>query len=243
MALLSAFFPTNKLVSLESQASDNSVIYLEIDAVRSVGHSSAATVTSFPIESGSNVSDHAVLANRQLELNCVVSGNPFEFINTTRELFDIDQIKNPMSAAEKAKRTIRQLGSVGKILQTDESRLENSYRYVKELHKNRNPIKIVTNYELYKNMIMTNLSISENPTTAGTLEFVARFEEIQIVSNQLLIVSDNKDVSLEYKSGQKDKNLGSQNTETPQESVKNRGASVLVKVFGRALNVYRTNAN
>ncbi len=230
MALISAFFPTNKLVSMESQASDNSLIYLEIDSCRSVGHSRAATVTSFPLETGSNISDHAVLSNNQLELQCVVSGNPFEFINTTRQLFDIDEIRNPLSYAEKSKRVFRQLGSVGNILQTNESRVENAFRYITEIHKNRNPVRIVTDYELYEDMIMTNLTINQNTSTGDTLEFVAKFEQVNIVSNQLVIVSDIKSFTEPYKSGQTNKNLGSQNVETPQESVKDRGASVLVKL-------------
>ena len=73
MTLISAFFPSNKLISLESTASDNSTIYLEIDVVTSVNHGRNATVTSFPIESGSNVSDHAILSNNKIEMQCIVS--------------------------------------------------------------------------------------------------------------------------------------------------------------------------
>ena len=231
MALISAFFPAKKLVSLESTASDNSTVYLEIDVVRVIDHSRGATVTSFPIESGANISDHAILSNNKLEMQCVVSGNPFDFINTAREVFDIDQIRNPLSVIEKSKRLIRQLGTVGKILQTNESRIENSFRYLSELHRNRNPIRIVTDYELYENMVMTDFNVTQNTQSGDSLNFNATFEQIKIITNQLVIASIESKVSDEYKSSaKKSTKLGKQNADEPSTPIKDKGASVLVKL-------------
>lgn len=230
MALLSAFFPSNKLVSIESTASDNSTIYLEIDATPSVSHTRTANVTSFPVETGGNISDHVTLNNNVLELNCVVSGNPFEFINTTRQVFDLDQIRNPMSLLEKSKRLLRQLGSVGDLLQRNESRIENAYRYLTELHKNRNPIRLVTDYELYENMVMTNLNINQTVQSGDSLQFTATFEQVNIVSNQLIIASFDKPVA--EINNKKSSKLGKQATEIPTEAVKEKSSSIAVKLLG-----------
>ena len=158
-------------------------------------------------------------------------GNPFEFITTAKEVFDISQIRNPLSKIEKSRRLIRELGTLGKILQTKSSRVEHSFRYLSELHRNRIPIRIITDYELYENMIMTNLNITQNTQTGDSLNFNVTFEQIITIKNQLLIASIENKVAEKYKSSaKKSTKLGKQNAEEPKDPIKDNGASLLVRL-------------
>lgn len=228
MSLIQAFLPKNKLTSIESTASDNSTIFLEIDATKLVSHNRSAQVTNFPIETGSSITDHTILSNNRLDLQCVVSGNPFEFVNVAREVFNVQNLKNPISKVEKAKRLVRELGSVGDLVGNNTSRVLNAYRFLTELHKNRNPIQIITDYELYENLIMTSLSIQQTTQTGDVLEFSAQFEQVSFVSNLVLIQQIKKNTQ-NINDREKAK-IGTQVKAKPTKSVEQKGSSVLLKL-------------
>lgn len=78
--ITNALFPTQFLLgkagAKQIGLQDSPLTFVEIDAMVQEDHQSSATLSDYPIESGSSVSDHVVVKPDVLNLNCVVGSSP-----------------------------------------------------------------------------------------------------------------------------------------------------------------------
>lgn len=124
-----------------------------IDAVVEESHEYESEVTSYPIESGSDITDHVRIKPITFTLtNAIVSDTPIGGIKLIREDFNGDPAALGLS----------------KLL---------------EIRDARKPITVSTALRDYDNCIMTNLTIPKNMETDGGLFFTATFTQIQLVTN------------------------------------------------------------
>lgn len=169
-----------------------------LDASVEESHSAKATVTRNPIEDGSEVSDHVRLNSLELKINGVISDTPSVF----------GLIQNPSLTTRDFVSTI-----VGKS-----KRSVDAYNKLIELRNKRETFTVITNLKVYQNMVIEELVIDRNATTANAIHFTAQLVQIQKVSSESTAISIDRLGTSVKKIAQPTKNLGYKTTDTIPEN-------------------------
>ena len=120
------------LSSLYNTASDSyiqSYQALTFDSTPSTGIRRQADVTSYPVESGANVSDHVQIRNNTFKLSGMITETP---IRAVRDL----------------------LYSAG----VNGTRISQAITYLDQIFEARQPIILITEHKVYQNVILTGIS-------------------------------------------------------------------------------------
>lgn len=120
------------LSSLYNTASDSyiqSYQALTFDSTPSTGIRRQADVTSYPVESGANVSDHVQIRNNTFKLSGMITETP---IRAVRDL----------------------LYSTG----VNGTRISQAITYLDQIFDARQPIILITEHKVYENVILTGIS-------------------------------------------------------------------------------------
>lgn len=120
------------LSSLYNTASDSyiqSYQALTFDSTPSTGIRRQADVTSYPVESGANVSDHVQIKNNTFKLSGMITETP---IRAVRDL----------------------LYSAG----VNGTRISQAITYLDQIFDARQPIILITEHKVYENVILTGIS-------------------------------------------------------------------------------------
>ncbi len=171
-----------------------------IDAAVSVKHSIASTPTRNPVEEGAKVTDHVELEPQAISIQGVISDTPLDF-----------NILNSI-----AKGDLKSIGNTfkdgAKSMLSKASRSIEQYQSIMQIWKSREPIKVITGFKVYENMIITRFEVDQTATTGQAMHFSADLEEIRIVSSKSVgkesFAKGIKDLA------SKKKNLGTQVAET-----------------------------
>src|SRR6185295_11640663 len=137
----------------------NDTTALEFDATVRESHTSEATVTENPIESGVSVADHAYMNPLRLDIEGAVSDLPLNTAIT-------DDLFGSASAAGELTRSAQAL----KVLQ--------------DLQSSFTVFSIQTGLRLYQNMILVSLAADQDASTARILVFRASLREVIRVSTR-----------------------------------------------------------
>lgn len=120
------------LSSLYNTASDSYIQKyqaLTFDSTPSTGIRRQADVTSYPVESGANVSDHVQIRNNTFKLSGMITETP---IRAVRDL----------------------LYSAG----VNGTRISQAITYLDQIFEARQPIILITEHKVYENVILTGIS-------------------------------------------------------------------------------------
>lgn len=206
---------------------------LTLDAALEIGHEQTASVTKNPIEDGSKVSDNVVVDNNVLNISGLVSEAPLSLLGSAFNVFTglaatkaVQTLGSPFGAITGAA-----VGSLGGLIakrnEKDVNFPKKAFQFLTELKEKRTPIVIETSLKTYNNMILTKLSVPQRSNIAGSLEFSATFEQIQLVKTSIVLIPE-KNVK---KSGASSKqNLGKQATKEATDQNK-KGSSILFDLF------------
>lgn len=235
MGLLSLVFKNTQRTKIEGVALDGDPITLEIDATTTMSHERSATPTKNPIETGSNVTDHIILDNNKLSIEGVITNNPITLIQSEQTILSqkvVDQAVDRFGVNRGLSSGL--FGSVGRLLVNDDNRVENSFRYLEEIHKSRAKFKIFSGLKDYDNMVLSKLSVPQTAADGDSIRFSATFEQINIVKSQLVTVPLGSLVDNVKHTAQKTINAGKQETKEVSEKV-NQKASIAYTVFKKFL--------
>ena len=122
----------------------NKVGSLEIEATLSEQHNMTATVSKFPVEGGSIVSDHIVNDPEKVTLECFISNTP------------IGQDPGNFS--------------------------QDAFDQLKKLWEARELLDIVTQYKVYTDMAITDISVPLNNKTGQAIQFTIDLLKIKKVA-------------------------------------------------------------
>ena len=142
---------------------------LAIDCTVTETHSSSATVTEHPVESGANITDHIRPEPLQLSITGIVSDTPLGSKQIQRSIdiggtsVQVTQQETPSSAT-----------GFGR---TAWSKLE-------AIRSAAKPIKVVTRDKTYESMALVSLSVPKDARTGGAFMFTAQFKQVRIVFNR-----------------------------------------------------------
>lgn len=125
---------------------------ITIDAAISLPESNSATITTNPIETGTEVSDGIYYQPMILTITGRISDYDFNrTLNVLKQNF---------------------FGKKGKTV------ADSAYYALKALYESKTPFQIVTSRRIYDNMLFSNFNVQVDATTAQTLAFTATAQEI-----------------------------------------------------------------
>ncbi|MDA9008639.1 hypothetical protein N9K16_01620 [Alphaproteobacteria bacterium] len=124
---------------------------IRLDAVIKESHNSRLRITANPVESGSNVNDHAIIEPQKVTIEGCVSDvslrvGRYDFLNGTGA-----------------------------------TRSLSAWAAIKSLQRGRNPFTLQTGLQSYPNMLITDLQASQDKDTDQVLNFTATCEELLLV--------------------------------------------------------------
>lgn len=189
-----------------------------IDCTKKEKHDRKSEPTKFPVEDGTNISDHIILEPFKLEIEGIISDTP---ISIVRGLITAgaSAIGNVVGVAGVA--LFNSLSSSGKPSVA-------AYLQLLEIQKNRKAISVLTSLKKYKNMYVSNVSAPRDNETGDALNFTVSFEEIIIVRPKTINIQQFKveDVSAE------ESDQGSQESELVRQFKKGQALSKKVAGVG-----------
>ncbi|HHW3961988.1 TPA: phage baseplate protein [Raoultella planticola] len=152
------------LASVYNPASDSYIQNYQaivFDAVTDTGIRRQADITSYPVESGAEVSDHVQIKNNTFKLSGIITETP---IRLEKDL----------------------LYSAG----VNGTRISQAIQYLDEIFDGRQPITLVTEHEVFENVILTGISYDYKSEFA--MQFDLEFEQIRLVSTATVNVIATK---------------------------------------------------
>jgi hypothetical protein len=165
-----------------------------VDATMSDAATYGSEPTSHPVESGSEISDHAILKPIELKIEGFISETPLS-LNAQKAgliaavgssaLQQIGGFKGGLAT------TLSTLvaGKAGAALFSEtENPLDEARKKLVELVNSKKLITIATKYQVYTNMMLYSLTINRDNSTGRALRFNATFREIKIVSADSVII-------------------------------------------------------
>lgn len=178
------------------------------DAVTVEQHASKLKITENPVENGTNVADHAVLEPKEVTINGVIVGYTPPLTPISDKIGDdnlaqyllpievrtisaaLEQQVNDVVATYQTVSDRQNKSPVADFL-TDNSlavnsvssdRVANAYETLLLLQRSGEPVSLLTNAKLYKNMLLISIQLNQKNRMSG--EFALVFREIFIVETK-----------------------------------------------------------
>lgn len=139
-----------------------SIAGIQFDAVVNEIHDGEIILTKNPVELGADVTDHAIIQPKTLEMNVVISDNP---LGLAAFGVIIDNIS----------------GLFGTSTSENQTRSVSAYNALVQLAEKREPIEIQTGLKLYTNMVLTRHNVIRDKDTS-------RIAAIRLIAQEVLIV-------------------------------------------------------
>lgn len=142
---------------------------LAIDCTVTETHTATSSVTSHPVESGSDITDHIRPEPLQLSITGIVSDTPIGSKQINRAIsaggtsIQIRQLETPTSATGFGRSAWAKLDAIRTAAK---------------------PIKVVTRDKTYESMALVSVSVPKEARTGGAFEFTAQFRQVRIVYNR-----------------------------------------------------------
>lgn len=186
---------------------------LTIDATMQETHSLAAEVTEHPVEVGSDITDHIRPKPIEVRIDGIITNAPL-----SSNILSLALGASPLAPA-------LALGNAAIALLAGKSTILNdAYNRLRGIRDNGIIVVLVTTYEAYESMAMTDLQIVRDGQTGDAIHFTATFRQIVIVDaakleNLPTLAQDASDT-------------GSQSTSTASSALKKDNSTTLNRWFG-----------
>lgn len=146
---------------------------VELDAVLSETHNNQIRLTKNPIELGADITDHAIIEPKKLNITAQVSDTP---LGTAAFAQIIDLIT----------------GLFGTSTTQNLTRSNAAYNAMIQLMELREPIEIQTKLRLYTNMVITNITTTQDKNSSRIALMSIILEEVLIVESQIVQIGSDQ---------------------------------------------------
>jgi hypothetical protein len=140
---------------------------IELDAVLTETHSNQVRLTKNPVELGADITDHAVIEPKRLNIVAQVSDTP---LGTAAFGQIVDLVT----------------GLFGTSTSQNITRSNAAYNAMVQLMDQREPIQVQTKLRLYENMVITNLSTPQDKDSSRIALMTITLEEVLITQSQIV---------------------------------------------------------
>lgn len=208
-----------QIITLNSVGDTNT---FQIDSTPSLTHNMTATITSNPIEDGSNVSDHVNIEPRRLTIEGFISNTPLtiqQSIATTFATAVLNQVTPPLLT-----------GSLVSAFQVSTNRIQDAFIILEELMNNKVPFRVQTGLKLYENMIVSDISIPRNSENA--LRFTMNLQQIQVSQSEVVLIPETNLANNVKHTASSLQSEGKKSTNSVSTDTQVKGQSILRKIQG-----------
>lgn len=180
MGLLSQVLGQNQRVQF-IQNSSSTVI--QLDASLKENHSRKSTLTKFPIENGTSVSDHKILEPFELEITGIITDSPLSGVQQL-----ITEVATTAASALIPPVGVIAATTAGSLLfraiANAQSPSVAAYLQLLQLQSNAAPFDVITSLYRYPSMWISNLSVPRDAETGKALIFTVSLTQGQLVQPQ-----------------------------------------------------------
>lgn len=145
---------------------------IQLDAVINEGHENTVTITKSPVEGGADITDHAIVQPKKVNLRGVVSDSPLgvaafgQLVDQVTRLFGTSTLDNL-------------------------TRTQQAYESFIQLMEAREPIEIVTGLRVYPAMLITKISTNQDKDTSKIVNLNIACEEIVLTESVTLDIPES----------------------------------------------------
>lgn len=183
---------------------------LELEATIQERHDLQSTVTSDPVETGFTISDHVIRQPVEIHLEGKISDRPLQIMkgvleNVTNEFFSSENTDN------------------------EDNRLSQYvFDYLYEMQRNAQLINVLTNFKLYKDMVIEKLDIPYTKQTGRAIHFSAKCKHINFVTSQKTSIPADQVAKPQSRkdNGQGKTDKGNQDASNPDDYDRDVGVSI-----------------
>ncbi len=143
---------------------------VQLDAVITESHNNTIRLTKNPVEFGVDITDHAVIEPKKLVINAEVSDTPLGVAAFT-EIVDLVT------------------GLFGTATTDNITRSNAAYNALVLLQETREPIEVQTRLRLYKDMIITGISTTQDKDSSRIVNMIISLEEVLITESEVVQLS------------------------------------------------------
>lgn len=205
MGLLGALGVSQRVQFIQNSTST----VIQLDASLKETHSRKSTPTKFPIENGTNVSDHLILDPFDLEITGIITDTPLGNVQqllTEIATTAVQSLTPPVGVIA---------GSAGfalfKALSNSKSPSVSAYGQLLALQSNGQPFDVLTSLYRYPSMWISELSAPRDSETGKSLLFTVKLTQLILVSPRSVNVQIFANPSLSSNQG----DLGQQGLNIP----------------------------
>ena len=195
------------MATIFNSGTPNIVANINVDQRTGEFHGASAQATSFAVESGSNRSDHIILAPDTIEISFVIENNDT----------DPNQAQSPV------------LGSVINTSTAYGTRAATEFQKLKKSIKDRELYDVVTRHYLYKSMALVDIVADTVSPYSGQLRGRVSFREFNEISTQVVDIPASQLNGTAQQSASSQIDAGRQEG---QELTDIDGSSLLNQIFG-----------
>lgn len=187
---------------------------VQLDAVISESHSNDVRITKNPVEFGVDITDHAVIEPKKLNIIAEVSDTPLGLAAFT-------QIVDLVT------------GLFGTSTTDNLTRSNAAYNALVSLQESREPIEVQTRLKLYTNMIILGISVTQDKDTSRIVNMNISLEEILITESEVVELSPEQlQEGSAKEQGSSPSKKGRQEPVTPKDTTKTSVLKSLSKWVG-----------
>lgn len=173
---------------------------IELDAVLTETHTNQVRLTKNPVELGTDITDHAIVEPKRLNIVANVSDTP---LGTAAFGQIVDLVT----------------GLFGTSTTQNITRSNAAYNAMVQLMEQREPIEVQTKLRLYENMVITSLSTTQDKNTSRMVSMVLTLEEVIITESQIIqLEPEQLEEGSAREQGSSAEKKGRQEPVTPSES-------------------------
>jgi hypothetical protein len=140
---------------------------IQLDSVLEEAHDNTIRLTQNPIESGVDVTDHAIVVPKKLSMRAVVTDSP---LGLAAFALLVDSVTNLFGTSTNENAT----------------RSQQAYALLLALKERREPIVVTTRLVVYDNMVITRLAVVQDKDTSQAVFLNIELEQIIITESQIV---------------------------------------------------------
>lgn len=173
---------------------------IQLDAVLSETHNNAIRLTKNPVELGADITDHAIIEPKRINIVAQVSDTPLG----TAALGEIVDLIT---------------GLFGTATSDNITRSNAAYNAMLQIMELREPIEVQTKLKLYSDMMITSLTTTQDKTSSRIVLMNINLEEVLITESQIIKLDPEQlEDGSTKEQGSSPEKKGRQEPVTPSES-------------------------
>jgi len=146
---------------------------IKLDAVISESHTNEVSLTNNPVELGADITDHAIIQPKKVNVVAQVSDTPLG-------LAAFGQIVDLVT------------GLFGSSTGENLTRSNAAYNAMVQLQEAREPIELQTRLKLYTNMVITNIRTVQDKNTSRIVRMNIDLQEVLITESEIVQLSEDQ---------------------------------------------------